>query len=59
VQEITGALAGLGALLNDRLSRAAVLAAAPLDRTACTDAARAAGRICQLMARDSDDAGLR
>jgi hypothetical protein len=59
VAEIAGALAGLGALLRDCLSRAAVLAAGPEDQVACKDAAQAAGRICQLMARDDDDARLR
>ena len=51
VGEIAGALAALGALLRDCLSRAATLAAGPEDQAACTDAAQAAGRICQLMAR--------
>jgi hypothetical protein len=54
-EEIAGALAGLGALLRDRLWHAATIAATAGDRTACTDAALAAGRICQLMARDDDD----
>jgi len=56
VEEIAGALAGLGALLADRLSRAAALAATTADRVACTQAAQAAGRICQLMTRADDDA---
>jgi len=51
VEEIAGAIAGLGALLRDRLSRAAAIAATAADRAACTQAAQAAGRICQLMAR--------
>ena len=55
VEEIAGALAGLGALLADRLARAAALAATAADRAACTEAAQAAGRICQLMARSDDD----
>ena len=54
-EEIAGVLAGLGALLADRLSQAATLAATTQDRTACTEAALAAERICQLMARGSDD----
>jgi hypothetical protein len=48
------ALAALAAVLCDRLSYAAALADTPGDRTACQDAAAAAGRICwicQLMAR--------
>ena len=52
VAEIAGALAALGALLRDCLSRAATLAAGPADQVACQDAAQAAGRIYQLMARD-------
>ncbi len=55
VEEIAGALAGLGALLADRLSHAATIAATAGDRAACTDAALAAGRICQLMTRADDD----
>jgi len=55
VEEIAGALAGLGALLAERLSRAAVMADAAADRTACTEAAQAAGRICQLTAGGDDD----
>lgn len=59
VAEIAGALAALGELLRDCLSRAAVLAAGSEDQVACTHAAVAAGRICQLMARDGDDRYLR
>ena len=55
VEEIAGALAGLGALLTDRLSGAAAIAAAAADRAACTDAAQAAGYICQLMAGGDHD----
>jgi hypothetical protein len=55
VEEIAGALAGLGALLTERLSHAATIAATAGDRTACTEAAQAAGRICQLMAGGDDD----
>ena len=55
VEEIAGALAGLGALLADRLSQAAAIAATAGDQAACTDAALAAGRICQLMTGGDDD----
>jgi hypothetical protein len=55
VEEIAGALAALGALLHDRLRHAATMATTTGDRTACTDAALAAGRICQLMERGDDD----
>jgi hypothetical protein len=54
VEEIADALAELGALLTDRLSRAASAATAG-DRAACTEAAQAAGRIRQLMARGDHD----
>jgi hypothetical protein len=53
--EIAGVLARLGALLRDRLSHAATIAVTAGDRTACQDAAQAAGRICQLMGRGDDD----
>jgi hypothetical protein len=46
------ALAALAAVLGDRLSHAAAVAGIPGDRAACQDAAAAAGRICQLMARE-------
>jgi hypothetical protein len=59
VDEIAAALAALGALLRDCLSRAAVLAAGPEDQVACKDATVAAECICQLMARDDDDRCLR
>jgi hypothetical protein len=55
VEEVAGALAALGALLRDRLSHAATIAATAGDRNACTDAALAAGRICQLMSTGHDD----
>jgi len=55
VEEIAGALAGLGELLTDRLWRAAELAATAADRAACAEAAQAAGHICQLMARGDHD----
>jgi len=44
-------LAALASALRDRLTRAAAGAVLPADRAACQDAAHAAGRICQLMAR--------
>jgi hypothetical protein len=55
VEEIAGALAALGALLADRLSQAAALAATTGDRTACTEGALAAERIFQLMDCGSND----
>ena len=57
--EIAGVLARLGALLRDRLSHAATIAATAGDRTGCADAAHAAGRICQLMAGGDHDRRLR
>jgi hypothetical protein len=45
------AVAALAALVRDRLTEAADLADTPDDRTACQEAAEAAGRICQLMTR--------
>jgi hypothetical protein len=59
VSEIADAMAALGALLGDRLSRAASMATAPGDRAACEDAAEAAGRICELMACGDGDTRLR
>jgi hypothetical protein len=59
VGEIADAMAALGALLGDRLSRAASMAAAPSDRAACEEAAEAAGRICELMAGGDGDTRLR
>jgi hypothetical protein len=56
---VIDALAALGRLLDDRLTRAAVTAAEPGDRAACEDAADAARRIRQLMARDDVVARLR
>jgi hypothetical protein len=44
-------LAALAAALSSHLTEAASLAQAPADRQACHDAAAAASRICQLMAR--------
>jgi len=59
VGEIADAMAALGALLGDRLSRAAATAATPGDRTACEEAAEAAGRICELMTGGDGDTRLR
>ncbi len=59
VDDIADAIAALAAQLRDCLSRAAAPAQTPDDRAACQDAARAAGQIRQLMARDDDDAHLR
>jgi hypothetical protein len=56
VEEVAAALTALSALLRDRLRHAATIATAAGDQTACTDAAQAAGRICQLMAGGDDDA---
>jgi hypothetical protein len=50
-EAVTDALAALGALLNERLSGAAGRAPTPGDRAACQQAAEAARRIHQLMAR--------
>jgi len=55
VEEIADALAGIGMLLTDQLARAAAMAATAADRAACTEAAQAAGRICQMMARGDHD----
>ena len=52
-------LAGLGALLESRLTQAATAAVIHADRVACGDAAGAARRIHQLMARGDDGSGLR
>jgi hypothetical protein len=53
--EITTALAQLGALLGERLGRAAGLAAAPGDKVACRDAANAGRRVHDLMAGGEHD----
>ncbi len=45
-------LAAIASMLQDRLTAAAAQAHLPDDQAACQDAAAAAGRICQLMARD-------
>ena len=52
-------LAALGALLEGRLTQAAAAATLAADRVACSDAAGAARRIHQLMARGDDGPGLR
>jgi hypothetical protein len=50
--QVADALAAVAGVLGDQLGRAAALANLAGDRVACQDAALAAGRICQLMARD-------
>ena len=57
VDDVIGVLAGLAALLDARLTQA--VAGTPADRLACMEAAAAAQRICQLMDRGEDAAGLR
>jgi hypothetical protein len=52
-------LAVLAAVLRDRLTLAAGQADTAGDRDACQDAAAAAGRVCELMAPDEHDTGLR
>lgn len=52
-------LAALGADLDSRLTQAAAAATLADDRAACSDAAGAARRIHQLMARGDDGPGLR
>jgi hypothetical protein len=52
-------LAALGALLESRLTQAAAAATLAADRVACGEAAGAARRIHQLMARGDDGPGLR
>jgi hypothetical protein len=59
IDTITDAMAALGALLGERLADAANRASTPDDRAACEQAAEAARRIHQLMARDDDDRRLR
>ena len=49
--QVADTLAALAAVLRDRLRDAAARAGTAGDRTACQDAADAAGRICQLMTR--------
>lgn len=59
IDTITDALAALGALLDERLARAADRALMSGDRIACQEAARAGYRIHQLMAGDGNDRHLR
>ena len=58
VEEVTDALAALGALLHERLTHAASLATASTDRSACEQAAQAAKRIRHLMAREDHDGNV-
>ena len=58
VEEVTDALAALGALLHERLTHAASLATASAARSACEQAAQAAERIRHLMAREDHDGNL-
>jgi len=53
--QVASALASLGAVLRGRLFDAAACSAIAGDMVACTTAAKAASRVCQLMARSSDD----
>jgi len=57
VGEIADGMAALAVLLSQRLGYAATLSIASSDQIACEEAAAAAGRICQLMARGHDDPG--
>ncbi len=57
--QAANALAAFAAVLRDRLSHAAALADTPGDRIACQEAAAAAGRICQRMARGNHGTGPR
>jgi hypothetical protein len=59
IETVTLALAVLGALLRERLAKAAEPAPIPGDRAACEEVAEAARRIRQLMACDHDDRRLR
>jgi hypothetical protein len=56
---IIGAIAALGALLDGCLSRAVAMSGRRGDQSACRQAAQAAARICQQMARGDDAARLR
>ena len=51
-------LATLGALLDDRLTRAGATGTDLEDRAACQDGGAAARRICRLMGRGDDDGRL-
>ena len=57
--EVVDVLAQLGTVLGERLTSAAADTALPGDRAACLEAAHAAHRISQLMARGGDDGHLR
>ena len=57
--EVADAVARLAAVLGEHLSSAAADAALAGDRGACLEAAHAAKRIGQLMARGGDDGHLR
>ncbi len=59
LDQVIIAVATLGALLTDRLTCAAAIATVPGDRAACEEAAAAAQRISQLMARGDDGPRLR
>jgi hypothetical protein len=59
IDTITGALAALGALLDERLAHAADRALAAGDRAACPEAAEAGRRIHLLLAREDNDRHLR
>lgn len=57
--EVADLLSKLGTLLAERLTSAAATATLPGDQAACLEAAQAAQRISQLMARDGDGRDLR
>lgn len=59
LDEVIAALATLAGILAGRLTGAAALATLPDDRAACGEAAAAAQRIHQLMARGDERSGLR
>jgi hypothetical protein len=59
IDDAMDALAAIGALLDSRLTHVGTAATIHGDRVACGEAAGAARRIHQLMARGDDGAGLR
>ena len=59
IDTIADALAALGELLDERLTRAADRALLSGDRAACQEAAEAGRRIHQLMAGDGNDSHVR
>jgi hypothetical protein len=59
VDDALDVLAALGAILESRLTQAAAAATISADRLACSEAASAARRIHQLMARGDDGPALR